>query len=283
METATTIAAMRAATDAARRDGRAIALVPTMGYFHDGHLGLIHRAREIARPDGLVVVSNFVNPTQFGPGEDLERYPRDLARDESLAAEAGADVMFVPSAAEIYPDGYATTVSVGRLGETLCGADRPGHFDGVATVVLKLFQIVRPATAVFGWKDAQQLVVVRRMAADLHTDVAVEGLETVREADGLAMSSRNVFLTPDERAAAPMLRRELLKARDAVAERGATPAKAVAALREALSAAPLGRLQYAEAVRLSDLQPLDRHEAGDSMIALAYRFSAARLIDNIRF
>jgi len=200
---------MRTAAAAFRRENLTLGLVPTMGFFHEGHLSLIRRARaECER----VVVSVFVNPTQFGPGEDFERYPRDLSRDQELAADAGVDIMFTPTTENMYPEGYATYVVVERLGDRLCGARRPGHFRGVATVVAKLFHLCRPTVAYFGQKDYQQAIIIKRLAADLDFDVAVEVLPTVREADGLAMSSRNAYLSSPERSQATCLYRALVRA-----------------------------------------------------------------------
>ncbi len=190
---------MQAVSLAWRRLDRRIALVPTMGFFHDGHLSLMHYGRE--HGDRLVV-SLFVNPAQFGPAEDLNRYPRDLAHDEALAREAGVDVLYTPAAADMYPAGYQTYVTVEDLSRPMCGATRPGHFRGVATVVLKLFHQVLPHLAIFGEKDYQQLAVIKRMVADLNVPVEVAGRPIVREADGLAMSSRNAYLSPEERGAA---------------------------------------------------------------------------------
>ena len=187
-----------------------VGLVPTMGALHEGHRALLRRAR--AECDE-VVMSLFVNPAQFGPGEDFERYPRDEKRDRAIAADEGVDRVFAPSVAEMYPDGFATSVSVGELGTVFEGAHRPGHFDGVATVVLKLFNLTRPDAAYFGQKDAQQLAVIRRMTTDLGLAVQIRAVETVREPDGLALSSRNAYLSPDERRRAPTLHRALV-ARD---------------------------------------------------------------------
>src|SRR5215471_9415603 len=206
MITVTTVAELRAWTDAVRARGERVGFVPTMGYFHDGHRSLMRAAR---LGNDAVVVSLFVNPTQFGPSEDLTRYPRDPDGDAAVAAEEGVDVLFVPDVAEVYPAGARTTVHVDGLTDRLCGASRPGHFDGVTTVVAKLFSMVGPCRAYFGRKDAQQLAVIRRMTADLDLPVDVVGCPLVREADGLAMSSRNAYLDADERRAATVLSRSL--------------------------------------------------------------------------
>ncbi len=274
-----TIADVRTACDRARALGRTVGLVPTMGYFHDGHRSLMRVAR--ARDD-LVIVSLFVNPTQFAPSEDLSAYPRDLAGDAAAAAAEGVDLLFAPSAAEIYPTGtpFRTVVHVDELGDHLCGASRPGHFDGVTTVVAKLFSIVGPCRAYFGKKDAQQLAVVRRMASDLDLPVEVVSCPLVREPDGLAMSSRNVYLDDDERRAATVLWRALHEAAEAVG----TGVRDATALRRALVARiesePLASLDYAEVVDGATLEPVTWIE-GQALVAVAARVGRARLIDNI--
>jgi len=281
-----TIAQTRSLVSTARAAGGTVVLVPTMGFFHEGHLDLMRFARALANErakGGLVLVSNFVNPTQFGPNEDLKNYPRDLGRDARMAEGVGADAMFCPAPEEMYPAGYLTSVRVGDMGRVLCGADRPTHFDGVATVVLKLFNIVEPDHAIFGWKDAQQFLILKRMARDLDLRVRLHGVETRREEDGLAMSSRNVYLAPEERAAAPILRRELLRLGDSIARGMADLPAALESLRAALAAEPTAKLVYAEARRMSDLEPLDSWEPGNTLVALACRFGKARLIDNVRF
>jgi pantoate--beta-alanine ligase len=232
-----------------------VGLVPTMGALHDGHRALLRAAR--AECD-KVVMSLFVNPTQFGPGEDLDRYPRDEARDHAIAAAEGVDEVYAPSVAEMYPEGFATTVSAGTLGTRYEGHHRPGHFDGVATVVLKLFARVRPHAAYFGRKDAQQLAVVRRVAADLDVPVAIRAVPTVRETDGLAVSSRNVFLSPEERRAAPSLHRALLARDPAVCE---------------------GRVDYLDVVDPASFEPVA--SGPDALVIAAAWFGTTRLIDNI--
>ena len=276
---------MQAATDAARAAGRRLALVPTMGALHEGHLALVADARDRA---DHVAVSVFVNPTQFAPGEDFDAYPRTLDADRAaLDAAGGVDVLFAPSATEMYPFGLppTTTVSVGALGRHLCGPHRPGHFEGVATVVTKLLLACRPHVAVFGQKDAQQLAVLRRMAAELGFGVEVVGHPVVREADGLALSSRNRYLNPEERAQAVVLHRALVAAEAAV-ERGERSAAAVEALlRREVEAAPLARVQYAEVVDADALQPVETLGRGGArdgryLAALAVFFGGTRLIDN---
>jgi len=255
--------------------GRRTALVPTMGALHAGHLALVDRARELA---DTVVVSIFVNPLQFGAGEDLDRYPRDLAADLASLDGHGADYVFAPSVAEMYPDGEPqTTVRGGQVASLFEGASRPGHFDGMLTVVAKLLGIVRPDVAVFGQKDAQQLFLVERMVADLDIATRVVPVATVREPDGLALSSRNRYLSPGERAAAPVLRRALAAAASA-GPRGADAARAAA--REVLAAEPGIRLDYLELVDPRTFRPVAADHAGPARALVAARLGATRLIDN---
>ncbi|MBI5440504.1 MAG: pantoate--beta-alanine ligase [Deltaproteobacteria bacterium] len=275
MDVFQTIAEMKSASRGARRKGLRVGLVPTMGYLHEGHLALVRKARELS---DWVAVSIFVNPTQFGPSEDLASYPRDLARDTELCRGAGADALFVPAVEEIYPAGFQTYVTVERLSEPLCGAARPGHFRGVATVVAKLFNIVAPDVAVFGEKDYQQLQVIRRMARDLAMDVEVVGLPTVREADGLAMSSRNTYLSAEERERAASLSQSLALAQELVTSgtRG-TPEilERVGALLERAG----GRVEYAELRDAETLETLEEVRSS-AVLALAVRIGRTRLIDN---
>ncbi len=270
---------LREALAAPRRDGRTIGLVPTMGYLHEGHVSLL----EAARGDcDVVVMSLFVNPAQFAAGEDLESYPRDRERDAAVAAEAGADLVYAPSVEEIYPAGFATTVEVGELTEVLCGdEDRrgPEHFRGVTTVVAKLFNAVEPDVAYFGQKDAQQAVVIRRMAADLDFPVRIEVRPTIREADGLAMSSRNAYLAAADRERAPALHRALLAAA-AAADPGSTVDDALAAGRAELAEAGI-EAEYLEARDATDLSPIESFNGRPVLIALAAQVGAARLIDNV--
>jgi pantoate--beta-alanine ligase len=254
---------------------RPVALVPTMGFFHDGHLSLMRAARASG---GTVVVSLFVNPTQFGPGEDLDAYPRDEQRDLELAEAEGVDVVFAPSVDEIYPDGFAATVRVGQLTETLDGIARPGHFDGVTTVVTKLFNIVQPDAAYFGQKDAQQALVIRKLVSDLNMPVRIEVCPTVRDSDGLALSSRNAYLSEEERVRATALSRALRAAEGAV-ERGEIDADAVlAAARQELDEAGI-EPEYLELRSATDLTPAERVN-GSALLAIAARVGRARLIDN---
>jgi pantoate--beta-alanine ligase len=255
-----------------------VGFVPTMGYLHEGHLSLVRRARSECQH---VVVSIFVNPTQFGPGEDYQRYPRDEARDLALLEREGVDLVFVPSAAEMYPEGFATWVEVsGPLTERLEGASRPGHFRGVATVVLKLFNLVQPHRAYFGEKDAQQLLVVRRMVADLNLPVEIVPCPTVREPDGLAMSSRNVYLSPEERTQALALSRALELARRLVREEGLRDAAELRRrLEDFLRRSPGVGLDYVSVAHPETLAELERIE-GPALVLLAARVGPARLIDN---
>ena len=268
--------AMRAWSEGERCAGRRIAFVPTMGFLHRGHLQLVREGR--ARGDRLAV-SIFVNPTQFGPGEDFAGYPRNLERDRALLEKAGVDVLFHPTMAEVYPDGAETHVEVEKLSQPLCGALRPGHFRGVATVVVKLFNIVRPHIAVFGEKDYQQLQLIRRLVRDLSMDVEILGHPIVREADGLALSSRNAYLSEAERAAAVCLSRALCKA-ERLLQRGETSARAIiGSARAELDQEPLASVEY---VKLCDPETL--HDiatvADTALLALAVRLGKARLIDN---
>jgi pantoate--beta-alanine ligase len=275
------IADLRGQLDAVRADGRSVGLVPTMGAFHEGHRSLMRAAR--GRHDA-VVVSLFVNPLQFGPAEDLDRYPRDLAGDLAVAAAEGVDVVFAPPVREMYPGWPApplTTVSVAGLTDGLCGSARPGHFDGVATVVAKLFAIVGPSTAYFGKKDAQQLAVVRRMAADLCLPVEVIGCPLVREPDGLAMSSRNRNLTPAEREAATVIHRGLRAGAELVVDGGERDAGRLRrVVANVLTTEDLVRLEYAEVVAADTMAPIEVLD-GDVLVAVAARVGAVRLIDNM--
>ena len=271
---------LRAATDRLGGSGT-IALVPTMGALHEGHLTLVRAAR--AKADH-VAVSIFVNPRQFGANEDLDAYPRQLARDAALLETEGVALLWAPAPDIVYPAGYATTISVAGVSEGLCGGDRPGHFDGVATVVCKLFNQVRPDMAFFGEKDWQQLAVIRRMARDLdltlpHVD-AIHGVAIVREADGLAMSSRNAYLTPDQRSAAAALPRSMKQAIARLIQ-GEPTNTVLDDLRGELISAGFGSIDYAELRRGDDLGPADSAMA-DSRLFVAARIGGTRLIDNMR-
>jgi pantoate--beta-alanine ligase len=275
MKVLTTVAALRETLEPLRRGGARVALVPTMGAFHDGHLSLMRAARASA---DVVVVSLFVNPAQFGPGEDLSAYPRDFDRDRALAEEEGVDVLFAPAVEEVYPDGFDTLVQVGGVTGTLEGDARPGHFAGVATIVAKLFNMVAPDVAWFGQKDAQQALVIRKLVRDLDIPVRIELAPTVREPDGLAMSSRNAYLTPEERLRAAALSRALAAAERAVAGGRLDAADVLAAARAELDAAGL-QPEYLELRSAHDLSPAERVN-GNTLLAVAARVGRARLIDN---
>jgi pantoate--beta-alanine ligase len=270
------VAALRAQVRAWRAAREAVALVPTMGALHEGHLALVRQAQVSCR---RVVVSIFVNPTQFGPNEDFSRYPRDLEADLALLAQAGADAAFLPDVAAMYPPGFATTVTVTGLTEVLCGPLRPGHFAGVATVVTKLLLQCLPDRAMFGEKDFQQLQVVRRATRDLDVPVVIEGVPTLREADGLALSSRNRYLSAEERRAAPAMVAVLRQVAEAV-RGGAPTAPALAEGRASLEAAGFGPVQYLSVNDAETLAPLERVEGPARVLAAAY-LGRTRLIDNV--
>ena len=278
IEVVRSVTALRDALAPARRAGRTIGLVPTMGALHEGHLSLIRRARTDCE---VVVVSLFVNPTQFGPGEDFERYPRDEERDVGLAEREGADLLFAPPRAEVDPDGATTTVEVPALAHALCGApDRrgPGHFRGVATIVTKLFNMTQPDVAYFGQKDFQQTLVIKRLVRDLDMPVRIEVGPTVREPDGLALSSRNAYLTEAEREQALSLKRALDAASSAIAA-GAGPAEAASAASAELAAAGV-EPEYVEILRSEDLTTPEWQPGEAIVIALAAHIGRTRLIDN---
>ena len=278
METATSPDRMRALARQLRERGERIGYVPTMGALHEGHLSLIRRAGQLATK---TVVSLFVNPAQFSPSEDFRNYPRNPERDAELARLAGADVLYAPRVGDVYPPGYRTYVAVEGFGTTLEGASRPGHFRGVATVVVKLLNRVAPHVALFGQKDAQQAILIRKMVRDLEMDLEIEICPTVREEDGLAMSSRNAYLTPAQRRAAPVLYRALKRAESAVVrERERSSERIVQLIRETVAAEPEVALDYAEVVDAGTLVRLERIE-GNVLIPVAARLGATRLIDNV--
>lgn len=268
---------MQAYSDALRKSDTKIGLVPTMGFLHEGHISLIKLARQYS---DTVVVTIFVNPMQFGPSEDFKDYPRDFERDVQMIKEAGADAVFAPEVHEIYPEGFQTAITVDRVSKNLCGASRPTHFRGVATVVAKLFTCTKPHTAVFGEKDFQQLAVIKRMTADLNFDIEILPAPIIREPDGLAMSSRNTYLSKAQRRAALSLYRSLLKAREMV-QSGITDCRAV--INEAqkiIEAEPEARVDY---IKICDTDTIEDIETINSsaVMALAVYFGRARLIDNI--
>ena len=261
----------------ARARGRTIALVPTMGFLHEGHYRLLELGRKKA---DVLVMSIFVNPTQFGPKEDYTRYPRDMKRDLGYARRAGVDVVFTPSAEEMYPDGYQSYITVEDVTRTLCGPFRPGHFRGVATVVAKLFNLVRPHVALFGQKDFQQLVVIRRMVKDLNMGIEIVGVHTVREPDGLAMSSRKTYLSGEEREAALCLYVSMLRGKDLVRS-GERDAKTILReVRHVIESEPLARIEYVEIVDRETLRDVKRIGT-KALLAMAVRIGKTRLIDNI--
>lgn len=287
MESIATIKELRAKLKSARREIEStkrestVGFMPTLGYMHEGHMSLIRQAR---RECDIVVVSIFVNPLQFGQNEDFDKYPRNTERDLQLAAEAGADFVFVPSVKEMYPTPIKTTVAVKQITDVLCGASRPGHFEGVATVVSKLFQIVQPDRAYFGMKDAQQVAVIEQFTADLNMPVHIVRCETLREPGGLAMSSRNVYLNEEERKQALVLSESLGKVAGWVAEQGMTMEKLVRNIRATIEAASLARIDYVEIRTYPGLEAvtsMDQWNGSETiLVALAVKFGSTRLIDN---
>ena len=273
-----TVHEVRRETRLARLHTQRIGLVPTMGFLHEGHASLLRRAREVS---DLVALSIFVNPTQFGPGEDLSRYPRDLDGDLAKAAAAGADLAFVPTVEEMYPEGFQSCVEVRELSLGMCGDRRHGHFSGVATAVLKLFQIVQPHVAFFGEKDYQQLQVVRRMVRDLDVPVEVVGIPTVRERDGLALSSRNAYLTAEERRQALSLFRSLTSARERWAAGERRGIELLGAARRALDAEPGVKVEYLELRDADSLREIDGEVGRPAVLAVAAFLGTTRLIDNL--
>ncbi|MEW5802140.1 MAG: pantoate--beta-alanine ligase [bacterium] len=283
MEIVKSIQKMQKTATDLKAAGKSIGFVPTMGFFHAGHLSLMEAARKDGRQDGhgVVVVSIFVNPMQFGPREDFASYPRDLENDSRLAKEAGVDILFVPEADEMYPKGrYQTSVVVRGLTETLCGRFRPGHFEGVTTVVAKLFSLVKPDTAYFGKKDFQQLAVIRKMVQDLNWEIRIEGMPIVREKDGLAMSSRNTYLSEEERKAALCLYRSICLARQMRQEGGVVQtATIIAEIQAVMDREPLVRPEYIQVCNPETLQDLEYID-GQALLAMAAYVGRTRLIDN---
>ncbi len=277
------ITTLRENIDRARQEGKKIVLIPTMGFLHYGHLAMVEDARgqDEEHEKIFIIMSIFVNPIQFGPNEDFEKYPRNLIRDSRLAQEAGADILFVPSVEEMYPEGQSiTTVNVSKITDVLCGIHRPGHFQGVATVVSKLFNIVLPDAAYFGQKDYQQLVVIKQMVKDLNIPVQIIGYPTVREADGLAMSSRNSYLDPERRKEAPVLYRSLQEGASLIAN-GETNVKVVQEkIIQRIRNDSHGKIEYVEIRKADDLSAVE-YINSPVVIALAVHFGGTRLIDNI--
>lgn len=277
MQIARTVEEAKQITRAWKRNGETIGLVPTMGYLHEGHASLIEHAR---KENDRVVVSVFLNPTQFAPNEDLESYPRDFDRDCALCEKIGADLVFHPEPEEMYHDPHAF-VNIDLLSSTMDGAARPIHFRGVCTVVSKLFNIMQPDNAYFGQKDAQQLAIVKKMAADLNFDVKVNGCPIVREADGLAKSSRNTYLSAEERAAAPILFKAIQKGQEII-EPGMRAADLEAAMKDVLASEPLANTEYVTAVDALTMQPVETIDR-DVLVAMAVRIGTTRLIDNFSY
>ena len=277
MQIARTVEEAKQITRAWKRNGETIGLVPTMGYLHEGHASLIERAR---KENDRVVVSVFLNPTQFAPNEDLESYPRDFDRDCALCEKIGADLVFHPEPEEMYHDPHAF-VNIDLLSSTMDGAARPIHFRGVCTVVSKLFNIMQPDNAYFGQKDAQQLAIVKKMAADLNFDVKVNGCPIVREADGLAKSSRNTYLSAEERAAAPILFKAIQKGQE-ILEPGMRATDLEAAMKDVLASEPLANTEYVTAVDALTMQPVETIDR-DVLVAMAVRIGTTRLIDNFSY
>lgn len=276
MEVITSIHKMKLFSAQARGTNKTIAFVPTMGYFHEGHLSLMREGKKRA---DLLVVSIFVNPTQFGPSEDFEKYPRNFARDSKMAEKVGVDTLFAPEAKEMYPPDHQTFVRVTEVTRGLCGRSRPTHFQGVATVVAMLFNIVSPHLAIFGEKDFQQLVTIQQMVKDLQMDIEVVGMPIVREADGLAMSSRNTYLEPNERKAALSLCRSLKRAEELILHGERSAGFIIAEVTKALQSEPLVTMDYVQVCDIRTLQEIDRIN-GDAVVALAAYVGKVRLIDN---
>lgn len=272
-----TVQQLKTKLDEYKGEAKTVGFVPTMGYLHEGHLSLIRKAKE---DHNFVVVSIFVNPTQFAPGEDFEKYPRDIKRDYDMARSAGADVVFNPVVQEIYPDGASTQVEVvGSLTKKLCGLSRPNHFRGVTTVVNILLNIVRPNEAYFGQKDAQQALIIKKMIKDLGMQVKMTICPIVREVDGLAMSSRNAYLNSQERTQATVLYRSLQKAERLILEGLTDTKRVIQVVREEIETAPLACIEYVELLDANTLENMDRVET-DALLAIAVRFGKTRLIDN---
>ena len=278
MQIIRSIAEMQRTAEALRREGKIIGFVPTMGYLHEGHLSLLRIARQHA---DVTVMSIFVNPTQFGPNEDLDRYPRDFERDERLAKEEGCDVLFYPAVEEMYPQPYRTYVTVDEITQVLCGKSRPIHFRGVTTIVAKLFNIVKPHFAVFGQKDAQQAIVIKQMVRDLNFNLQILTGPIIREPDGLAMSSRNVYLSAEERKDALNLNHSLLEAKKLIELGERDAQKLQKRIKEILLQGKSARIDYIEIVDTTNLRPVEKLQ-GEILIALAVFIGKTRLIDNIQ-
>ncbi|MEW6201508.1 MAG: pantoate--beta-alanine ligase [bacterium] len=267
---------MQTIAECLRSKGKTIGLVPTMGYFHEGHISLMRRCRQ---ENDVVIVSLFVNPTQFGANEDLECYPRDFERDQKMAEQAGVDIIFNPSVDEMYPPGYHTFVEVDELGKKLCGRTRPIHFRGVTTVCLKLFNLCQPHRAYFGLKDAQQLLIVEKMVKDLNLKLEIVRVPTMREEDGLAMSSRNTYLKPKEREAAALLWKSLSNAKEMLNTGVRKSDKIKTEIEKVLTSSPLAKIDYIAAVNTETFDEIPEIADGD-LVAIAVHIGSTRLIDN---
>lgn len=276
MKTLTRISQMKAVIRKLKIERKTIGLVPTMGYLHQGHLSLVRRSK---RKADITVVSIFVNPAQFGPKEDFAQYPRDIKRDSRMLGKEGVDYLFAPRADEMYPEGYKTYVEVVELQDKLCGRSRPGHFRGVCTVVLKLFNIVQPDIAFFGQKDAQQAIILKKMAEDLDLDVKIRVLPIIRDNDGLALSSRNIYLSQEERKAALVLSKSLNEAQSMVEGGEREAEKIVKKMKDIINAEPLAKIDYVEIVDMKNLDPLTKIE-NKALAAVAVFIGKVRLIDN---
>jgi pantoate--beta-alanine ligase len=268
---------MQSFSETCRTQGKTIAFVPTMGCLHQGHAHLMQEGRKLG---DVLIASIFVNPTQFGPGEDFEKYPRDWERDAQLCESVGVDVIFAPAAEEMYPQGYQTAITVSQVSQNLCGVTRPVHFQGVATVVAKLFNCTKPHVALFGEKDFQQLVVIKRMVKDLNLDIQIIGIPTVREQDGLAMSSRNTYLSAAERVSALSLSRGLRRAQELFQQGERSSRVLISTVREMIEKEPGAAVDYIKVCDMETLQDVDTI-AGPAVMALAIEIGRARLIDNI--
>ncbi|MGD8189242.1 pantoate--beta-alanine ligase [Brevibacillus ginsengisoli] len=274
-----TITELRSYLKDKRRENLTVGFVPTMGYLHEGHMSLIQAAKA---QSNVVVMSIFVNPLQFGPNEDFDRYPRDIEHDRTLAEAAGVDFLFTPSVEEMYPRKMLTQVMVSQVSESLCGKSRPGHFDGVATVVSKLFQIVQPDKAFFGQKDAQQVAVIEQMVHDLSIPVEIVPCPIIREADGLAKSSRNVYLKTDEREQALVLNQSLQLAKERIAKGEHSTETLVEIVKATIAEKPLAQIDYVELLKYPELEVESELQTGETyLLALAVKFGVTRLIDNV--
>ncbi|HOE13673.1 MAG TPA: pantoate--beta-alanine ligase [Candidatus Saccharicenans sp.] len=279
MEVTSKVAELQGKIKGWKQKGLRVGFVPTMGYLHEGHLSLV---REAKRRNDRTAISIFVNPKQFGPAEDYNVYPRDFKRDVALLEKEGVDLIFYPGVEEMYPAGYKTYVEVEDLENKLCGRSRPGHFRGVCTVVLKLFNLIQPDEAYFGWKDAQQVIILKKMVEDLNLPVKIRPMPLIREEDGLALSSRNIYLNQQERQAALVLYRSLDLAEKMIKNGEREAARIRQQMVNLISAEPLARIDYVEIVDLQTLEPLTTIE-GDALVAVAVYFGRTRLIDNLRF